>query len=188
MVRPRDMLLGGVIAATGDLICQTLFEGRSIDAVDARRTGEMGVVRAFCMAPFLTWYFPWLARTIPGTTWPRVVARVCVDQAIGAPVTICGTFAATSALRGRPGDTFARVEQQLIPTWRIGASFWPFVHLINFKFVPPHMQPLVAHVVSVPWNAVLSLRSNVSLTSGEGISDGAGDGKRDSSPVLKAVR
>ena len=168
MVRAQDMLLGGAIAAVGDIICQSFLEGRTIETIDTRRTGEMGIVRAFLMAPFLSWYFPALAAALPGTTWPRVALRVCADSAIGAPVTICGTFLATSILRGRPGEARARIEEQLIPTWRIGASFWPFVHLINFKYVPPHFQPIVAHFVSVPWNAVLSLRSNVALGAVQG--------------------
>jgi hypothetical protein len=163
MLRARDMLLGGAIAGFGDVACQTLVEGTPLRALDARRTGEMAFVRAFLMTPFLTWYFPFLARTMPGTTWPRVVARVALDQAVGAPVTIAGTFVATSVLRGRAGDAPARVEAQLVPTWRTGACFWPFVHLINFKLVAPTRQPLVAHVCSVPWNAVLSYRANAAL-------------------------
>lgn len=161
---PKAMALGGVIASIGDVISQMYVENRTLDSLDTRRIGEMGVVRAFLMAPFLAWYFPALAAALPGTSWPRVVLRVCADSAIGAPVTICGTFIATSVLRGRPSDAGARIEEQLVPTWRIGASFWPFVHLINFKFVPPHLQPLVAHFVSVPWNAVLSARANIALS------------------------
>lgn len=163
MVRARDMALGGAIAAVGDVICQHFVEARALDALDARRVGEMATVRALFMAPFLTFYFPWLARTVPGTSWPRVLARVALDQAVGAPLTIAGTFAASSALRGRPGDAPARIRQQLLPTWQTGACFWPFVHLLNFRFLPPAAQPLLAHCVSVPWNAVLSLRSNVAL-------------------------
>lgn len=161
--RLRDMAIGGSIATVGDLLCQTFVEERGVAALDLRRTAEMAAVRAFLMTPFLTWYFPFLARSIPGASWPRVIARVAVDQSIAAPITIAATFVATSALRGRPGDAPARLEAQLLPTWRTGASFWPFVHLLNFKYVPPPLQPVVAHCVSVPWNAVLSYRANAAL-------------------------
>jgi hypothetical protein len=159
----RDMAIGGSIATFGDLLCQTFVEERGVAALDLRRTAEMAAVRAFLMTPFLTWYFPFLSRTIPGQSWARVIARVCVDQSIAAPLTIAATFTATSALRGKLGDAPARIETQLLPTWRNSASFWPIVHLFNFRYVPPTLQPLVAHFVSVPWNAVLSYRANASL-------------------------
>lgn len=162
-MRPRDVLIGGGIATIGDVLCQTFVEERTADTFDYRRTGEMAAVRAFLMTPFLTVYFPFLARTIPGTTWPRVIFRVIADQSIAAPLTIAATFTATSALRGKLEDAPARIEAQLIPTWKTSASFWPVVHLFNFRYVPPTLQPLVAHIVSVPWNAVLSYRANASL-------------------------
>jgi hypothetical protein len=162
-MRFRDAVLGGTIAGVGDILCQTYVDERAFAALDYRRMSEMAAVRAFFMTPFLFFYFPLLARTIPGTSWPRVIARVVVDQSIAAPLTIMATFTATSALRGQLGEAPTRIEAQLLPTWRTGASFWPFVHLLNFRFVPPLRQPLVAHVVSVPWNAVLSYRANASL-------------------------
>ena len=123
----------------------------------------MGLIRALIMAPFLQAYFPWLSRLVPGTTPPQVLKRVLADQAIGAPVSISMIFATACLIRGEPESIVPRIKSQLLPTWQSGAMYWPFVHSINFRYVPVPSQPLVAHVASVWWNVVLSYRANVKL-------------------------
>ena len=166
--------LGFVIASAGDVACQHL-EGNSVldpdlrghagSVYDARRTLEMGVVRAFAMAPLLYVYFPRLYRAVPGTTWPRVFARVLVDQIVGAPVSIVLIFMASSAVKGRISDAPTRIREQMLPTWYEGIQFWPFIHIINFRFFAPTTQSLIAHVASLYWNIVLSRNANAKLIS-----------------------
>ena len=115
------------------------------------------------MAPMLYLYFPALARVISGNTWSRVVARVAADTAVGAPVSLCIVFAATSAMKGKPEDTVSRIQDRLLPTWALGAQYWPFVHLLNFKFIHPAHQGLVAHFASVWWMVQISSASNKAL-------------------------
>lgn len=158
-------VLGFIIAAAGDVAAQKYFEDSH--PLDTTRTAHMGIIRMCVMAPFLSVYFPWLNRTVPGKTMPRVLARVALDQAVGSPVSITMIFAASSLLQGRPADLPARLQQQLLPTMQSGAMFWPFVHSLNFRFVPVHHQAMVAHVASVWWNAVLSYRANMKLHSSE---------------------
>lgn len=155
--------IGFVIAAAGDVASQLGVEGRDAAQWDARRTADMGAIRALVMAPMLQLYFPALARAVPGTSWRAVLARVAADQAVGSPVTIVLTFTAAAALQGRLAELPARLAGQGPATWLNGASYWPLVHCVNFRFVPPGVQPLVAHVMSVPWNAVLSYRANAAL-------------------------
>jgi hypothetical protein len=130
---------------------------------NARRTVEMSVIRATVMAPFLQLYFPWLSRLVPGTTMPQVFKRVFADQLIGAPVSISLIFLAAATIRGDPASVMPRIQEQLLPTWQSGASYWPFIHSLNFKFVPVIHQPVVAHIASIWWNVVLSYRANIKL-------------------------
>ena len=153
--------LGFSIAVSGDAACQALVEGAP--SLNTRRLLDMGAVRALLMAPILFFYFPLLSKALPGTTWPRVVGRVALDSAFASPLVTAATFTAFSALQGRPGDAVPRIQSQLLPTWATGLCYWPFVHLLNFRFVAAPHQSLVAHCASVPWNVVLSYRSNVAL-------------------------
>ena len=130
---------------------------------NSRRTIEMSIIRAIVMGPFLQVYFPWLSKLVPGTTMPQVFKRVLADQLIGAPVSISLIFLAAATIRGDPMSVVPRLQEQLLPTWQSGASYWPFIHSLNFKFVPVMHQPVVAHIASIWWNVILSYRANIKL-------------------------
>jgi hypothetical protein len=57
----------------------------------------------------------------------------------------------TLALRGDP--QFCHVTQA---NWKL----WPFANVISFAAVPLHLRVLYSNVVSVAWNAYLSLSAN----------------------------
>ena len=171
---------GFLIASSGDVACQRLFDDQGARPFDAKRTLDMGLIRAFVMAPLLQSYFPFLNWLVPGRTLPRVLLRVCADQVIGSPLTISLTFAAAGLLKGEPGEIMPRITSQMWPTWQAGASYWPFVHGLNFAFVPVHHQALVAHVMSVYWNMILSYRANKALHA-HGTERGGHDGDGGSS-------
>lgn len=152
-----------------------------------RRTLEMGIIRGVVLGPFLVYYFPFLSRLVPGTSWRAVLGRVAADQAIGAPVSITLVFVAAALLQGAPETALPRLQQQLVPTWQLGASYWPIVHTLNFRFVPLPHQPFVAHAASLWWNAVLSYEANLELkpvvSGGDGSSLGVSGSVSDSAPA-----
>lgn len=154
---------GFVIASLGDISCQSGFEGRNFNELDWKRTADMGSIRAFVMAPFLSWYFPRLAAAVPGTSAPAIVRRIVADQTFGSPIAICMTFIASSALLGDISSAPERIRQQLWPTWLNSIGYWPFAHILTFKFVPTRYQAHFANFLSVYWNGVLSYRANISL-------------------------
>ena len=112
------------------------------------------------VAPLLHFYFPWLSRAFPGSSFPQILKRVIADQAVGAPCNILLTFSTLGLLRSDPGSILPRIQSQLLPTWQSSLSFWPFVHMLNFRFVPVAHQPLVAHTCSMLWGTILSYRAN----------------------------
>ena len=160
---PTNMALGFAIAGLGDAACQVAVEGRAAAELDARRVLNLSLVRAFVMAPFLHFYFPWLARLVPGTGAGAVARRVVADQVVGPPLSLPLVFGAAALLQGRPETAGARLKEQLLPTWASGVFYWPLVHSYNFRRVAVANQPLFAHVASVPWNMVLSYASTTDL-------------------------
>ena len=184
-----NMALGAVIAGVGDAACQVAVEGRSAAQVDARRVLNLSLVRAFVMAPFLHVYFPWLSRLVPGARPWQVAKRVVADQVFGPPLSLPLVFGAAALLQGRPETAWPRLREQLLPTWGTGVFYWPLVHSYNFSRVPVASQPLFAHLASVPWNMVLSFRSNVPLAQrAPGVAvDGAGDKAAAAAVVLAAA-
>lgn len=110
-------LTSAAIVGSGDMACQTLFEGRSLqrggaarpegdaptvdcgtgaagDAFDHVRLGNMTLLGAVLVAPVLHVWYGFLGRKIPGTAVGPVVGRVFLDQALFAPAFIAVFFSA----------------------------------------------------------------------------------------------
>jgi hypothetical protein len=63
-------------------------------------------------------------------------------------------------LKGDISKSLDTINGQFYDTWLTGMSYWPFIQMVNFRFVSLKNQPLVAHFASVYWNAALSYYSN----------------------------
>jgi hypothetical protein len=156
-------IAGFVTACIGDVYCQVMVDKCQWNA---RRTTEMGVIRATVVAPLLHLYFPWLLRTFPGTGNFQVLKRVVADQCIGSPSNIVIVFITSGLLKGQSEEfILQRIKEQSLPTWQRGITFWPFVHMLNFRFVPVMHQPVVSHTASICWQVILSNRTNMPLAS-----------------------
>ncbi len=156
-------IAGFVTACIGDVYCQVMVDKCEWNV---RRTAEMGIIRASIVAPLLHLYFPWLLRTFPGTSYFHVLKRVVADQCIGSPSNIVIVFVTSGLLKGQSEDfILLRIKEQSLPTWQRGITFWPFVHMLNFRFVPVMHQPVVSHTASICWQVILSNRTNMPLAS-----------------------
>ena len=127
---------------------------------DHNRSFNMGFIRAAVIVPFITVYYPWLVYMVPGTSLPRVLARVGLDQLTGSPAVITLVFGSNAILKWTGWEAFThRLVEQGPSAWVAGAQYWPIVHTFNFGLVPLKHQALVAHVFSLYWNAILSYYS-----------------------------
>ena len=124
---------------------------------DAARTVRGGLYGFLYHGPFVhtLWGKRWgLERFLPGISWPMVVSRVAADQLALLPVNML-VFCAWPALltRGPTQEGLAEAEAAVRSGWweacAFGWSIWPFVHLINFKFVPLELRILVLNTVSI---------------------------------------
>jgi len=162
---------GFIVATAGDVLCQKYMEDNkspsqgsdvSINAqdtpidVDVRRALEMGLIRASLVTPFTQFWYGFLLRVAPGS----VLKRVLIDQAIGSPLVIAMVFTAKGILQLDLNASKEMITTNLVKTWIAGMSYWPFVHAINFRFVPLMYQPTFATFASLYWNAVLSYYAN----------------------------
>lgn len=170
---------GFILAAFGDMATQkylaeqqkkTAIQTKKPDGAlstqwwDSQRTLEMAFIRAAVVAPFVFFWYPFVMRAIPGRALHRVLGRVCFDQTFGSPMVVMMVFTASALLQGRGiAGALQRIREKGVRTWITGLYYWPFVHTINFGYVPGRHQPLFAHFASLYWNAVLSYYANVKL-------------------------
>lgn len=127
---------------------------------DKKRTLDMSLIRAFVITPFVMKWYQILPKISPGLSLKSVLVRILLDQLIGSPTVISLVFVASAILKGDVWKCLDTFRFQFADTYFAGMGYWPFVHTINFRFVPLKHQPLFAHFASVYWNAVLSYYSN----------------------------
>ena len=163
-----NVCTGFLIAAIGDVAAQHYenqqkFSPEShqqpeIFEINVRRAIDLGMIRAVIIAPFISVWYPFLARRFP----TNLLAKIALDQSVGSPVVISTVFLCSAILRGEGAESCARrLREDFFATWCFSLQYWPLVHMITFGgLIPVTHQPLFAHAVSVPWNSVMSYYAN----------------------------
>lgn len=83
-----------------------------------------------------------------------ILARVALDQGVFAP-TFIGIFLSSMAvLEGSSPQE--KLEKNYKPALLTNYMIWPFVQLVNFKFVPLDHRVLFVNLISIGWNCYLS--------------------------------
>lgn len=65
----------------------------------------------------------------------------------------------------------AKLEANYVPALTANYMIWPFVQLVNFKFVPLHHRVLFVNLISIGWNCYLSFLNSGGSKAGEGVVD-----------------
>jgi hypothetical protein len=86
--------------------------------------------------------------------------RMAVDQLAFAPVFISTILASIMALEGKGAEAPARLRRDLPDIVRSNWLLWVPFQFVNFRFVPPQLQVLMANMVSLIWNTYMSWKSH----------------------------
>ncbi|GMM54487.1 hypothetical protein DAKH74_011030 [Maudiozyma humilis] len=167
------MATTGTLFALGDILAQTLGPSKETADATPAQTLDRGdspptdnpLARTARAATYGTLYAPlgdaWyrlLQRRVAGT-----LLRVAADQLLFAPAGLALYYAAMAVLRGEPPATAAqRVRAELWPTLCANWCVWPWVQLVNFRWVPVEYRLGAVSGVAVLWNAYLSMRNAAS--------------------------
>ncbi|KAK4202518.1 hypothetical protein QBC40DRAFT_43077 [Triangularia verruculosa] len=145
-----------VLFGVGDVTAQQLVEKRGLANHDYLRTARMAGYGGLVFGPAATTWFRLLSRHVhfPGSPNKTILARVACDQGLFAP-TFIGVFLSSMAvLEG--GSVGEKLSASYWPALSTNYLIWPFVQLVNFKFVPLQHRVLFVNVISIGWNCYLS--------------------------------
>ncbi|XP_013200051.2 mpv17-like protein [Amyelois transitella] len=152
----RGMASYAIIWPTSSLIQQT-FEGKTIENYDWQRCARYGVYGSCYVAPTL---YSWL--TIANIMWPGTTLRVgliktLVETLTYTPFAMCSFYFIMSMLEMKPfHEAVAEVKAKFWPTYKVGASIWPAVALINFCLIPPRNRVPFISCCSLIWTCFLA--------------------------------
>jgi protein Mpv17 len=150
---------GFVTFSCGDLLSQKMFgEANEIDKTRAMCTGLLGVGMNGLVLH--NWY-----RSLDfvfGSSMKSkmgVFAKASMDQLIYAPFSIIVFFAYANYLEEKSfkfESLASKVENSLIQTWLADCSFWPFVNVINFRYIPLNYRPTFVGGAQLMWQTYMS--------------------------------
>ncbi|KAK3380513.1 hypothetical protein B0T24DRAFT_647722 [Lasiosphaeria ovina] len=93
----------------------------------------------------------------------EMFARVAVDQSLFAPTGLFVFLSSMSIMEGTsPSDKLEKsYTTALLRNWMV----WPFVQLVNFRFVPLEQRVIVVNTILLGWNCYLSYINNLGASS-----------------------
>jgi protein Mpv17 len=84
----------------------------------------------------------------------EIAARVAADQLLFAPTNLFVFLSSMAIMEG--SNPSEKLEKSYITALTKNWMVWPFVQLVNFKFVPLEHRVLLVNVISLGWNCYLS--------------------------------
>jgi len=125
-----------------------------------KRTLRQGVFGALVHAPWTHFVWGALERALPTNSVRHVGLKVAVDQLLSAPLFYAVYFGYTGAAQGESTADIQSRWRRVWPTLQVVWCIWPWVHFLNFRYVPLHNRLLVALTLQLFWNSFLTNMGN----------------------------
>lgn len=91
----------------------------------------------------------------------RTLQKVCVDQLVFAPVFMAVLVSIIGFMQHRSVDKVAeKLRREYLDILVANYYVWPWVQLVNFRFVPLNYQVPLTQLVAVMWNIYISWKTN----------------------------
>jgi len=172
-------LTSGLLAASGDLLCQYLQYRRKLKEMKSRdilirtslpeknnfnpdflRISRFGVLGCVLVAPIVHFWYGTLMLRIPGSSKLVVFQRTLLDQFLFAPLFVPLFMINLMMLEGQPAVQVQDMLIEKVPsTLMINWILWIPAQVINFSLIPGKYQVLFSNFVGFLWNAILSWKT-----------------------------
>jgi len=153
-----SMVTYSILYPSANLVQQYCFrESTKETGVDWKEVTRFCVYGGLFHAPLV---FNWLrlaARLFPKDTNSHLLAKVFLDQTCFAPVGLSAFYIGLTAMEGKDLDGIYKEWREKFPnTWAMGATCWPIIQAVNFKYVPASLRTVFVACCSFFWNIFLS--------------------------------
>ncbi|CAN6652110.1 protein Sym1p [Trichomonascus vanleenenianus] len=146
----------------GDVIAQTITIQKSAKdlSFDYARTARACTYGGIIFAPIVTRWYPLISKIKSPNPVVQGIKRATVDQLVFAPLGIPLYFTCIGIMEGRSAEgVVEHVKANWLSTLLVNWTVWPAFQLLNFTYVPLNYRLLAVNLVSIAWNAFLSLKN-----------------------------
>lgn len=143
---------------TGDLISQTIVQRNQ--GYDFGQTARFSLAGLIFVGPAVRGFLVAIDKMFGPTIGLRVLGKkLLVDQVCCAPVFLACNISVLTVLKTH---SFDQVEAELRKNYtsllKLNYTFWPFVQVINFYFIPLTYRVLFGSTAALLWNTLFSYR------------------------------
>jgi peroxisomal membrane protein 2 len=155
-------ITSGVLAALGNFLAQRMAMTAAAKVGDAnaekpklniRSIAAFGIFGLGITGPATHFFLNWLDRHGPA----HPMFKLFIDRFLWGPVFLIISLYALSRLEGSSHESaFTQAKKVYWSALKMMWKVWIIVQYVNLNFVPLQYRVLVANVVSVGWNIILS--------------------------------
>lgn len=163
-------ITGGLIAATGDTICQfgtyTPSEDKKEDGSEPdfwkeiyrpTRSFHFFLMGAFFASPLNHFWFNFLSRHFAGQSWIAITRRVFLDQFLWCPFWTVSWLSIFWTMEGtNPEDIPKGLKENYVGVLKANWCLWIPAQFITMGVIPLKYQVLFVNFVELVWNTYLS--------------------------------
>lgn len=141
---------------TGDLTSQWILQQK--EHIDLRQTARFAIAGLIFVGPVVRGCLVMIDRIFGPTSSLKILGKkLLLDQVIGAPTFLVGNITTLTLLQTQ---SFEKVREELNRSYfnllKLNYTFWPFVQVINFYFIPLTYRVLFGSSAALIWNTMFS--------------------------------
>ncbi|KAA0196634.1 hypothetical protein HAZT_HAZT003016 [Hyalella azteca] len=154
--------------AVGDITSQVCIERRSGHQFEWARPARFFVLGTCIVlapqGPTLKVWYGYLDRWFGAQGRRGAFKKVLVDQALFAPTFTVVFLTSLGVLQRKSfGQIKEQIKRDYVDIVLAGYMVWPAVQVVNFSYVPLHLQVLVVQTFALFWNTYLAWKTNREL-------------------------
>lgn len=128
--------------------------------LDMAHVSNFTLLNIVFVAPVLHYWYLFINRAIPGTSFAQVIQRTICDEGLFSPIYVPSFLSMLWKLEGNTNENIWKMVKNECPTIIVTEwAMWIPTMLVTFKYVPVKFQVLVVNVVGVVWNTYLAYAS-----------------------------
>lgn len=141
---------------SGDLTSQCFFQNK--DHIELKQTLRFAIAGLIFVGPLVRGSLVMIDKIFGPTASVKILAKKLVlDQGIIAPCFLVGNISTLTFLKTRSLQSIKQeLEDSYFKLLKLNYSFWPFVQVINFYFIPLTYRVLFGSTAALAWNTMFS--------------------------------
>ncbi|KAG4072063.1 hypothetical protein HA402_015562 [Bradysia odoriphaga] len=152
----------GILMGAGDLCAQRFFSSSETVQIDYIRTLKFCSIGFVFVGPSVRFWYGVMDKAIKAKSPAiKTMIKVGIDQLIFAPIFIAALVSTISYTQDQNIQTIkGKLRTEYTDILLCNYYVWPWVQIVNFRFVPLNYQVLLTQCVAFLWNIYISWKTH----------------------------